>query len=326
MGQITNRWNDEFKINRDLTKFSFDQKIIKIKATGIFNKSNLLYWLKTKLDDRYRIEYDAINPDYLIYNIFNDDDVDLKYKDIIRIAIYTENIIPDLNYADYILGHYHINYLDRYFKHSIFLWQNFSNINEKRKEVRKNSLKKKFCAAVISNCDSKLRFDFINRLNQYKKVDMGGGCYNNINGKINNKIEFLSQYYIIYKFSIAMENSDGDGYASEKIVDSFLAGTIPIYYGDYVLDEFINPKTYILVKGEKDIDKKIEYIKEIDTNEKLYNSIMEENPLIDKKFIDKIYNNEIKSYLKNIFDQDKNKAFRRDDNFYDFNEDLVCEK
>ena len=101
-----------------------------------------------------------------------------------------------------------------------------------------------------------------------------------------------------------MENSDGDGYASEKIVDSFLAGTIPIYYGDYVLDEFINPKTYILVKGEKDIDKKIEYIKEIDTNEKLYNSIMEENPLIDKKFIDKIYNNEIKSYLKNIFDQD----------------------
>ena len=150
---------------------------------------------------------------------------------------------------------------------------------------------------------------------------MGGGCYNNINGKINNKIEFLSQY----KFSIAMENSDGDGYASEKIVDSFLAGTIPIYYGDYVLDEFINPKTYILVKGEKDIDKKIEYIKEIDTNEKLYNSIMEENPLIDKKFIDKIYNNEIKSYLKNIFDQDKNKAFRRDDNFYDFNCDLICD-
>ena len=150
---------------------------------------------------------------------------------------------------------------------------------------------------------------------------MGGGCYNNINRKINNKIEFLSQY----KFSIAMENSDGDGYASEKIVDSFLAGTIPIYYGDYVLDEFINPKTYILVKGEKDIDKKIEYIKEIDTNEKLYNSIMEENPLIDKKFIDKIYNNEIKSYLKNIFDQDKNKAFRRDDNFYDFNCDLICD-
>ena len=43
-----------------------------------------------------------------------------------------------------------------------------------------------------------------------------------------------------------MENSEGDGYISEKIVDAFLAGTIPIYYGDYMIDEFINPKTYIL--------------------------------------------------------------------------------
>ena len=149
---------------------------------------------------------------------------------------------------------------------------------------------------------------------------MGGGCYNNINGRIDNKIDFLSKY----KFSIAMENSDGDGYLSEKIVDSFLAGTIPIYYGDYVLDEFINPKTYILVKGEKDIDKKIEYIKKIDSDEKLYRAIMKENPLVDENFIDKIYKNEIKSYLKNIFEQDKIKAFRRDDNFYEFNCDLIC--
>ena len=44
-----------------------------------------------------------------------------------------------------------------------------------------------------------------------------------------------------------MENSEGDGYISEKIVDSFLAGTIPIYYGDYMVDEYINPKTYILI-------------------------------------------------------------------------------
>ena len=73
---------------------------------------------------------------------------------------------------------------------------------------------------------------------------MGGKCHNNINKSVKNKIDYLSNY----KFSIAMENSDGDGYLSEKIVDSFLAGTIPIYYGDYILDEFINPKSYILVK------------------------------------------------------------------------------
>ena len=39
-----------------------------------------------------------------------------------------------------------------------------------------------------------------------------------------------------------MENSEGDGYISEKIIDSFNAGTIPIYYGDFMIYEFINPK------------------------------------------------------------------------------------
>ena len=46
---------------------------------------------------------------------------------------------------------------------------------------------------------------------------------------------------------------------------------------------------------------------------------MKEKPIIDDKFIDKIDRNELKEFLKNIFSQDKYKAFRRDDNFYDFN-------
>ena len=151
---------------------------------------------------------------------------------------------------------------------------------------------------------------------------MGGKCYTNIHGKVRNKIKFLSKY----KFSIAMENSSGDGYLSEKIVQSFRAGTIPIYYGDYLVDEFINPKTYILIKGDKDIDKKIEYIKKIDNDNKLYMEIMKEKPIIDNKFIEKIDKKEIIEFLYNIFSQDKNKAYRRDNNFYDFNCDLDCNR
>ena len=109
----------------------------------------------------------------------------------------------------------------------------------------KKPMRNKFCAALISNCEAQFRINVINILSKYKKVDIGGKCRNNINKIIKNKIDFLSEY----KFSIAMENSNGDGYLSEKIVDSFLSGTIPIYYGDYFLDEFINPKTYILNKN-----------------------------------------------------------------------------
>ena len=72
---------------------------------------------------------------------------------------------------------------------------------------------------------------------------MGGRFLNNVGGPVVNKIEFLSSY----KFSIAMENSNGDGYVSEKIYDSLISGTIPIYYGDFTVDEYINPKAFILI-------------------------------------------------------------------------------
>lgn len=170
--------------------------------------------------------------------------------------------------------------------------------------------KKKFCAALISNdiITDGFRLNFINELDKYKKVDMGGKYKNNV-GPINNKIKFLSSY----KFSIAMENTEGDGYVSEKIIDSFLSGTIPIYYGDYMIDEYINPEAFILIRGEKDMKKKIEYIKQIDNNDELYKNILKKNLLINK-YIARITIKEFIDYLDNIMSQNKSKA-KRIDNF-----------
>ena len=111
-----------------------------------------------------------------------------------------------------------------------------------------------------------------------------------------------------------MENSNGDGYISEKILHSFISGTIPIYYGDYLIDEYINPKTYILIKGEKDIRAKIEYIKSIDNDNEKYRSIMSENVIVDNNFTKKI-DNELKLFLYNIFQQEKSKTRRIDSKF-----------
>ena len=41
-----------------------------------------------------------------------------------------------------------------------------------------------------------------------------------------------------------------------------------------MIDEYINPKSFILIKNEKDMLKKIEYIKQIDNDEKLYEKIL----------------------------------------------------
>ena len=168
-------------------------------------------------------------------------------------------------------------------------------------------MRTKFCAAVISNNISTdgFRLKFINELNKYKTIDMGGKYLNNIGGPVENKIEFLSSY----KFSIAMENSEGDGYLSEKIIDSLLSGTIPIYYGDYTLDEYINPNSFILIKNDKNINKKIEYIKEIDNNIEKYLNILKENILINEN-IGNAIEKEKNQFIYNIFEQEKIKARR----------------
>lgn len=262
------------------------------------------------LKEKFIIKFDKNKPDYLIYNVFGNEHLNPKYNNSIKISIFTENIIPDFNEADYAIGQYHINYLDRYFKNSIFLWYNLNNksFNKSREKAIKSINRLKFCAAVISNNYStdRFRLNFINELNKYKKVDMGGKYNNNIGEIVKNKVEFLTSY----KFSIAMENSEGDGYISEKIVDSFLAGTIPIYYGDYMIDEYINPKSFILINSEKDILEKIEYIKKIDNDDILYKSILKEKILL----VDNIKNKnekELKDFLTNIFEQEKIKAKRK---------------
>lgn len=270
----------------------------------IENKLNLL------------VDINEENPDYLIYDVFGCQHMSDKYNKSIKIAHYSENIIPDFSEADYALSQAHIIYLDRYFKYPSFIWRlnKFQNIHAKNiYDFTRNITKSKFCAAVISNHDnySLFRLEFIKQLNNYKHVDMGGTFLNDVGRNIKDKIEFLQTY----KFSISMENSNGDGYVSEKIIDSFLAGTIPIYYGDYLIDEYINPKVYILIKGDKDIHEKIEYIKTIDQNDKLYNSIIRESIFINDNYTDIINKIELekKYFIYNIFLQEKCNSKRIDD-------------
>ena len=287
------------------------KKKIQIYSVDLFSFDFHKNWLKDKLKDKFIIEFNKNNPDYLIYNVFGNEHLNPKYNNSMKIAVFTENKIPDFYEADYAIGHYHINYLDRFFKYSIFLWTNLNNTYYTlyRNEIIKNISKKtKFCAALISNniITDGFRIKFINELSKYKKVDMAGKINNNIGGAVANKIEFLKSY----KFSIAMENTEGNGYISEKIVESFLAGTIPIYYGDYMIDEYINPKSFILIKGEKDFLTKINYIKKIDNDYNLYKSLLKEKVLL----VDNIKNEsdkELKKFLLHIFSQDKSKAFRK---------------
>jgi hypothetical protein len=81
-----------------------------------------------------------------------------------------------------------------------------------------------------------------------KRAGFGAGWqYPSYRGAVRNKLETLGKY----RFSICYENQkDTPGYVSEKMIDAFLAGNVPIYYGNenckgYVPDDcFINRKKF----------------------------------------------------------------------------------
>jgi hypothetical protein len=306
--EIASSLNKKFDYKNNFTLSNIKvKKIIKIWFLEFYEGFNPDSILKNLDNEKFIFKFDNNNPDYLVYSTFSNNPYSKKYRNAIKIAFFTENKIPDLNKTDYAIGFIHLNYLDRYFKIPYnFNLELFINIINRRKYPMKIRKRKLFCAAVISNSKNGdlFRLKFINELNKYKRVDMGGTFKNNVGGKVKDKIQFLSSY----KFSIAMENSGSDGYCSEKIIQSFLSGTIPIYYGDYMIDEFINHKSFILIKGEKDMQKKIDYIIQIDKDDQLYYSILKEKVINTEKNL-KMYI-EHKSFLNHIFEQDKSKAYR----------------
>ena len=175
---ISNYLNSKFFINSN-----YNNNKIKNTSNSIYKKKiiklffiDFLYSSYRKkqinkiieiLNQKFSIIISKNNPDYLIYNVFGCQHLSFNFSKSIKISYYTENQIPDFNAADYAVGQSHINFLDRYLKipYVMGYFNSFNNSLFKfiRRQVLKNRLRKKFCAAVISNNNSytKFRLNFI---------------------------------------------------------------------------------------------------------------------------------------------------------------------
>jgi len=81
--------------------------------------------------------------------------------------------------------------------------------------------------------------------------------------QINNKIEGIKTY----KYSIVIENSKSDYYFTEKIIDCFRTGTIPIYWGCPSIGDFFDINGIISFDNE---DELIEILKNISDDDYSY--------------------------------------------------------
>ena len=115
----------------------------------------------------------------------------------------------------------------------------------------------------------RMRFRVYDRLKDDTRVDFyGTGCEK----PIEYKIETLKDY----KFSIIIENSIENGYFTEKLLDCFLSGTIPIYVGSKSVNDYFDENGIIHFEGDEDLPNILERL-----TDELYQSKMES---INKNF------------------------------------------
>ncbi len=294
------------------------KKIIKIKLVDGFPINDEYYeFLLEKLEEKYEIIF-SDEPDYLFCGCYANEF--FKY-DCIKILFLGENISPDFNLYDYAVGFDYLNFADRYLRYPIYVYwkKDFELAAHKHERLDEYFLnKKKFCNFVYSNSswNEKIREEFFKKLSAYKCVDAGGKVFNNIGYRVGDKRAFQEEY----KFAIVFENSSKLGYTTEKIINAYAAGNIPIYWGNRNIEEEFNPKSFINVFDFDSLEECIEYIEKVDNDDDLYLQIQRE-PIFNGKGAEIYYKQKdmLVDFLSHIFEQQYADAKRVADLSYGYN-------
>jgi hypothetical protein len=149
--------------------------------------------------------------------------------------------------------------------------------------------KNKLVSIVASNKQStfghRLRHESIS-------VAKNNGINLDVYGRGYSPIEYKLEAFSGYAFSIVIENSKFDYYFTEKLIDSFMTGTVPIYWGCPSIGDFFNLDGMIVFNDVNDLISKLKSL----SLEK-YKSMLpavKENFELAKKFLiaeDWIYEN-----------------------------------
>lgn len=264
------------------------------------------------------------NPDYVIASecIYYDMNLLKRFRELYKLNPITvffagEAIAGDLNLFDYIISfdkHWECD--DRIGRIPLLTFFGLEDeflIN--RSEIKGES-KRQFCNFIYSNSNAHPRRDELFYLiSKYKSVDSLGRHLNNKSCEVDRfaadwrkgSIDIKSNY----RFSISAENAEYRGYTSEKIMTSFLAGSIPIYWGNPLVEEEFNPKAFI--NANKYNDKELlEIVESVDTCDEIYHEMVNQPWMTDEQLV-RFHKDKEKyeRFIAGIFVQSKYQAYRK---------------
>ena len=243
------------------------QKTIRIWFADFWPEWNVEDFITPILSNEYSVILDKNKPDILFHSIFNRMQESPKYT-CKKVLILAENWRPSqfsTNYSVSFDPYTGTNYRLPLWQMYCLLKPNFIQRLLDRKTVQDFE---RFCAFTVSNGSNHLRSTHFDILNKYKKVHAYGKVRTNTlelrkatEGVYwrDAKDNFFLEHP--HKFMMAYENTSYPGYSTEKIMDAFLVGSLPIYWGDPKIEKDWNPKAFINVMKNSnwlDIVKKLD--------------------------------------------------------------------
>lgn len=286
-------------------------KTVKINYVDFPNVNKEEHLFTKILRQRYDVQI-CSDPDYLFFGPFGSDNLTF---DGIKIFYTGEDISPDFNLCDYAIAFDRLQFGDRYLRYPIFAMRDAFRDAQQKHLFTQADLDNKtgFCNFVYSNSQfaDPIRRQFFETLSCYKRVDSGGRFLNNIGGPIGKTIADKLDFQSKYKFSIAFENGQSDGYTTEKIIEAFAAKTIPIYWGDPGITEDLNEKAFVNCGSFASLDEVVERVREIDNDDALFREMLAQPIFGEENDPEQFSRERLEQFLFAIFDQPLSSARRR---------------
>jgi len=208
-----------------------------------------------RLGDYFRWEWDLnVSPVVYTDRRFAEamkDDVDVKIAWLVEPPI----IIP----AQYEFVEQHIGLFDLVLTFDYDLAQRYENASfyplggswvftEDRKIHQKSKLLSMVTSLKKNTIGQRKRIEIMDRYGS--QMDLYGREFK----PIDNKADGLGEYC----FSFAIENSSLKYYFTEKLIDCFITGTVPIYWGCPEIEKFFNTDGMILIESIDEVGRIIE--------------------------------------------------------------------
>lgn len=263
------------------------------------------------LSEKFDITIDNDNPNYLIFgdNNFGQNNLNYDPSKCFKIFYTGENQRPWNYKCHYAISFDHMED-ERHYRLPLYVVYDYDNkkkglpnVDTYERSIEDIPKKTEFCSFVVRNGGCEKRNNFFHKLNTYKKVDSGGPLFNNIgyvlpyhDQAMKSKLEWLPKY----KFNMCFENSSYPGYASEKIYEAFIGGTVPIYWGSITIECDFNPAAFLNWYDYKDDDAFLKAIIELDQDDEKYAN-MYVQPMFVKKNRFMNLDNLVEWFDKNVY-------------------------